>query len=114
MCVHELVVFYCIQASTDRKLQRRRAQTRAAQRAFRQRKENELNALTKQIRELRETIEKLNTYFLQLVDILTASKWLEKDRNLACQLRETIKTFLDLSKDIPASKDEHTPRLPTQ
>jgi hypothetical protein len=77
-------------------MQKRRAQTSLAQRAYRQRQEYAFLALQNQVDGLHDTVEKLNDCFLSLTDALTSSEWLKKDAQVASTLRKTIETFLDL------------------
>jgi hypothetical protein len=83
-------------ANADYFMQKRRAQTSLAQRAYRQRQEYAFLALQNQVDGLHDTIEKLNDCFLSLTDALTSSEWLKKDAQVASTLRKTIETFLDL------------------
>lgn len=79
-------------------LQRRREQTRLAQRAFRQRQEDTVRSLADQVEQLQHTIKGLNDAFLSLTNVLSASQWLKKDASVAVELRNTIQTFLELTQ----------------
>jgi hypothetical protein len=96
---------------TEITIQRRREQTRMAQKAFRQRQEAAIQSLSNEVDQLHCTIDGLNKTFLSFTDALTTSEWLENDAYVAGELRNTIRTFLELTQSPhePSSREEvHT------
>lgn len=78
--------------------QKRREQTRRAQRGYRQRQEDALISLRIEVNELQGTIEGLNACFLSLADTLTSSQFLKEDKIAVDELRKAMKTFLELNR----------------
>ncbi|KAL2255503.1 hypothetical protein VTK26DRAFT_3226 [Humicola hyalothermophila] len=78
---------------------RRRTQIRLAQRAYRNRKENTIQTLEKQVRQLKHVNEEMSNAFLQLHDFAVASGLLDKMPQFARCLRGTTEKFLTLARD---------------
>ncbi|OAL52159.1 hypothetical protein IQ07DRAFT_629895 [Pyrenochaeta sp. DS3sAY3a] len=80
------------------KQERRRAQIRHAQKAYRQRKEEAISDLAAQVEALEGIVERLNSSFLAFSDVLITSGVLEGNAVLATALADTTKTFVSLAK----------------
>ncbi|KAK4654957.1 hypothetical protein QC762_405950 [Podospora pseudocomata] len=77
---------------------RRRTQVRLAQRAYRNRKEEAIQTLEKQVQELKEKNQEMNNAFLRLSDFATSMGFLEQLPEFGHQLRLTTERFLSLAK----------------
>ncbi|KAK0673183.1 hypothetical protein QBC41DRAFT_215541 [Cercophora samala] len=77
---------------------RRRTQVRLAQRAYRNRKEEAIQTLEKQVQELREKNQEMNNAFLRLSDFATSMGFLDHLPELGHQLRLTAERFISLAK----------------
>ncbi|KAK4175059.1 hypothetical protein QBC36DRAFT_241902 [Triangularia setosa] len=77
---------------------RRRTQVRLAQRAYRNRKEEAIQSLEKQVQELQNKNQEMNNAFLRLSDFATSMGFLDQLPELGHQLRLTTERFLSLAK----------------
>jgi hypothetical protein len=78
--------------------QRRRTQIRLAQRAYRNRKENAIQTLERQVQELKDTNAEMNNAFLRLHDFAVNQGVLDRMPDVGHQLRETTQKFLKLAR----------------
>ena len=84
---------------------RRRTQIRLAQRAYRHRKETTISALKRRVKDLEQTIARMNSSFLNLQDNMFDSGLLHARPALSDQLKNTADEFLTLSKLTPLDSD---------
>ncbi|KAK0738988.1 hypothetical protein B0T21DRAFT_285175 [Apiosordaria backusii] len=77
---------------------RRRTQVRLAQRAYRNRKEEAIQSLEKQVQELKDKNQEMNNAFLRLHDFATSMGILDQVPELGHQLRLTTERFMSLAK----------------
>ncbi|GKZ61510.1 hypothetical protein AnigIFM49718_008228 [Aspergillus niger] len=82
------------------KAKRRRTQVRLAQRAYRSRKEAELQALKTRAHELEMLIERMNEKFISFTDDLIKSGMLSKRPDVAWGLHQTIAQSLFLANQV--------------
>lgn len=100
----------------DAAAQHRRAQSCKAQRAYRQRKEDTIAALTTQISDLEATIERLSGCFLGLNDqVLGYLKTIEKENDqgsggLAGGIRDAMKEFKEIIEGNSPSMEKTKPK----
>jgi hypothetical protein len=86
--------------------QRRRTQIRLAQRAYRQRKETTIANLKGQVSNLQATIEEMENIFLAYNDKAVASGLLQKNPDLAKDLKAATEAFIQLAKKTHSSDSE--------
>ncbi|PSK56768.1 hypothetical protein B9Z65_6392 [Elsinoe australis] len=85
--------------------QRRRTQLCKAQRAYRQRRKDEVETLTAQVNHLTQVIEQLNTCFLGLTDHLLSSAYIRQQPALAKVIRSSVEDFIDTNKTVDREPD---------
>ncbi|KAE8372008.1 hypothetical protein BDV26DRAFT_109854 [Aspergillus bertholletiae] len=85
---------------------RRRTQVRLAQRAYRSRKQANVDCLHKRVEQLEVAAQKMSEAVIKFSDILLQSGTLNSHPSLAGHLRETVQICLSLAKDI---SDEDRP-----
>ncbi|KAK4196875.1 hypothetical protein QBC40DRAFT_4437 [Triangularia verruculosa] len=78
---------------------RRRTQVRLAQRAYRNRKEEAIQSLEKQVQELKDKNQEMNNAFLRLHDFATSMGFLDQLPELGHQLHVTTERFASLAKN---------------
>ncbi|KAF2221206.1 hypothetical protein BDZ85DRAFT_25419 [Elsinoe ampelina] len=78
--------------------QRRRAQTCKAQRAYRQRRKDEIESLSSRVNHLSTTIEDLTQCFLGLTDKILSSPWIQERAEVASDVQAGIKKFIDITQ----------------
>ncbi|KAL4892944.1 hypothetical protein BDV59DRAFT_202303 [Aspergillus ambiguus] len=84
-------------SNADQEAKRRRTQVRLAQRAYRSRKETELQALKTHVNELEMLIERMNETFVSFTDDLMKSEVLLRYPDVARRLHQTIAQSLSLT-----------------
>lgn len=85
--------------------QRRRTQIRLAQRAYRQRKETTISALSKKVAALESSIEKMQDTFLEFNDKAIASNIGKWEPSLAEDLKLTMGRFIDYAKSMERNSE---------
>ncbi|KAK4162942.1 hypothetical protein QBC43DRAFT_71575 [Cladorrhinum sp. PSN259] len=121
-----------LDAKDESAADRRRTQIRLAQRAYRNRKENAITTLEKEVQELKDTNEEMSNAFMQLHDFATKNGILDQIPELGRQLRETTEKILSLARSAneegdnqqqaggssdnssPRSRDKSSPPDPTR
>ena len=86
-------------------MKRRRTQIRLAQRAYRQRKETTISALSNRVSDLEHTIEAMSQNFLTFNDKAIASGIWKWEPSLAQHLKSTMEHFVDLARNVTSESD---------
>lgn len=94
-------------------LQRRRAQIRLAQRAYRNRKDTAIQTLEKKVQQLKDTNEEMSNAFMQLHDFALGSGLLDRIPDFGRQLRETTEKFLSLAREASDEEKDAEPKAST-
>ncbi|KAG8626367.1 hypothetical protein KVT40_005312 [Elsinoe batatas] len=100
-------------AKSHKPAQRRRAQTCKAQRAYRQRRKDEIESLTSRVNHLSTTIEDLIQCFLGLTDKVLSSPWIQERPEVVTDVQASIKKFIDITQAAEAHIEvdqEHVPQ----
>ncbi|KAJ4305982.1 hypothetical protein N0V88_000772 [Collariella sp. IMI 366227] len=90
---------------------RRRTQIRLAQRAYRNRKENVIQTLEKQVQHLKNTNEEMSNVFMQLCDFSKQSGLVEQIPEFGRQLHTTTERFLSLAREASEDDKEGEPEI---
>ena len=86
--------------------QRRRTQIRLAQRAYRQRKETAITALTRRASDLTNVIDQMNTSFMRLNEDLRQSRLINPDIGLQLKLDEMVKNYARLVQEAKTANED--------
>ncbi|KAB8227699.1 bZIP transcription factor [Aspergillus alliaceus] len=102
------------QIRQDMSPNRRRTQVRLAQRAYRSRKEAELQALKTQVHELEMLVEQMNATFLSFTDDLIKSGVLSTCPDVALRLHQTIAQSLSFANRVVSVAADDADPLDTE
>ena len=106
-----LVCLLSVLLSITKQDQRRRAQIRLAQRAYRSRKEASMSSLQSRIAQLETNIEQMSGAVVSFNDGLVQAGVLESDSGLAGHWHDTVQTCLTLAKENQHEHDHERENL---